>query len=445
MGGGPPSGRLASTVLAAAALPFAAVLALAVGAARAGLTTDQIIVYGAVPVLWLAATAVALRSSVAVRQNVALALVAAGVGLAAAEVALGLWLRVSGTEAPVPPPVGEVLELREAGEDAFPRVPGNSLVDLGPVLRDGDRVWHPITPGPGHALILLCHESGPLVTYAADRFGFQNPDTLWDGPPPDVAIVGDSYTAGVCVDRGATIPARLRSSLRVLDLGVSGAGPLQELALLREYAAPLAPPTVLWIYYEGNDLWDLRREASRDWLVSYLDATHRQGLAEHREPVDARYRAWIDSLVATQSAADAGTSRGDWKSRIGGALRLQAVRRVAGFGVPFPSREPPLGLLPEVLTRARDDVAGWGGRLVLAYMPAYARYAALVGEGVEGRRALLALAEENGIPVIDLHEAFLAHDDPRSLWTSPARHLTPEGYAVAATAIRAGLAKDAVR
>jgi hypothetical protein len=335
-----------------------------------------------------------------------------------------------------------VLELRRSGEDAFPRVPGNSLVDLEPELREGERAWHPLTPGPGHALVLLCHENGPLVSYRADRFGFQNPDSLWDEAPPDVAVLGDSYTAGVCVDRSETMPARLRSSLRVLDLGMNGAGPLQELALLREYVAPLAPRTVLWVYYEGNDLWDLGREAERDWLLAYLDPAHSQRLVEHRDALDARYRVWIDSLVAEQSASAAAAAPPAGTSALGAALRLRALRSIVPFRVPLPSRGSPLGLLPEVLTRARDDVAAWGGRLVLVYMPAYERYAALVGEAVEGRRELLAFAETSGIPVIDLHEAFLALGDPTTLWVSPVQHLTPEGYALAAETIARALQRE---
>ncbi|MEX2049014.1 MAG: SGNH/GDSL hydrolase family protein [Gemmatimonadota bacterium] len=374
------------------------------------------------------------------RLNAALAVLSFGIALATAEVVLGVWFRITATAAAPASILSEVLRLRAAGDHAYPKIPGNVLVDWNAELRAGTEAWHPITPAPGNATVLLCNENGPTVMYAADRYGFDNPDAVWDDGAPDVAVIGDSYTAGVCVDRGETLPARLRSSFEVLNLGTAGAGPLQELAILREYVAPLMPPVVVWVYYEGNDLWDLEREADRAWLRAYLEPTHSQRLMAHRDAIDARYRAWVDSLVDAESVAAGAASDDATTSFVADALRLRALRRVTRFGVVFPSPESPLGLLWEVLERARDDVAAWGGQLVLVYMPAYARYDTLVGEGVAGRRELLAFAEASGIPIIDLDPAFQAQGDPRALWMSPRAHLSPEGYALAAQAIGQALA-----
>lgn len=440
MKGGSPSGEgVASAVLALAALPFAAVLALALREAHVGLTADQIVVFYVVPACWLVGTAVALRSGPAVRAHLALTLVSIGLTVGVAELGLGAWARATARTPSGASILDEVLALRTAGHAAYPKIPGNVLVDWNTTLTDGARSWHPVTPAPGSGTVVLCNENGPVVTYEADRFGFDNPDDVWDGGSPDVAVIGDSYTAGVCVERDETIPARLRASFSLIDLGTSGAGPLQELAILREYVAPLRPRTVLWIYYEGNDLWDLARERERPWLTAYLDAGHTQALRSVQDVLDARYRAWIDSLVVSESVAAGAAAPAPRTTLLGDALRMRALRSVAGFGVPFPERDSTLGLLPSALTRARDDVAAWGGRLVVAYMPAYARYATSIGEGVEGRRELLAFAHESGIPVIDLHEAFAAHPDPRSLWMAPQAHLSPEGYALAAEAIAPAL------
>jgi PAS domain S-box-containing protein len=42
----------------------------------------------------------------------------------------------------------------------------------------------------------------------------------------------------------------------VANLGRSGYGPQQELAVLKRYALPLHPHDVVWVFYEGNDLFD---------------------------------------------------------------------------------------------------------------------------------------------------------------------------------------------
>jgi lysophospholipase L1-like esterase len=434
--------RLATAVLVLAALPFAAVLIRSVRELHAGLTADQLAFFYVVPAVWLAGTGVALRSSNAVRLSIALALMSLGLALGAAELGLGVWLRGAASTPASSSILTEVRRLRAAGENVYPRIPGNSIVDLNPDFgADGDS-RHAITPAPGNVTVVLCNESGPLRTYSGDRFGFDNPDPVWEGEAPEVAVIGDSYTVGVCVGEGESIPDRLRSSHRVLDLGMSGAGPLQELAILREYAKPLAPRFVVWIYYEGNDLWDLQREAEREWLRAYLDEAHSQRLAESRTAVDPRYRAWIDSLVAVESIAAGATRTPPDASLLADALHLRSLRRLARFGVLSPTRESPLGLLPDVLLRARDDVAAWGGRLIVAYMPAYERYAAVVGEALPGRRELLSFAETNAIRVIDLHGAFSASGDPKALWTSPQGHLGPDGYAVAARAIAAALGES---
>jgi hypothetical protein len=48
-----------------------------------------------------------------------------------------------------------------------------------------------------------------------------------------------------------------RETKVVANLGQYGYGPLEELAVLKRYALPLHPRTVLWMFYEGNDLKDV--------------------------------------------------------------------------------------------------------------------------------------------------------------------------------------------
>ena len=55
-----------------------------------------------------------------------------------------------------------------------------------------------------------------------------------------------------------------------MSLASPGNGPLIELATLVEYAAPLEPRTVLWFYFEGNDLKNLTDEIESETLNRYL-------------------------------------------------------------------------------------------------------------------------------------------------------------------------------
>ncbi|MEZ4575980.1 MAG: hypothetical protein R2857_13865 [Vampirovibrionales bacterium] len=53
---------------------------------------------------------------------------------------------------------------------------------------------------------LLCNENGFWVDYQSDRYGFRNPDTVWDQPTADVLLVGDSFTH-IANDRRLPWPA----------------------------------------------------------------------------------------------------------------------------------------------------------------------------------------------------------------------------------------------
>jgi hypothetical protein len=71
--------------------------------------------------------------------------------------------------------------------------------------------------------------------------------------------VGDSFIEGLHVAASELISARLASAVgtTVANLGRSGYGPQQEWHVLRRYGLPLRPRTLVWAFYEGNDLQDV--------------------------------------------------------------------------------------------------------------------------------------------------------------------------------------------
>ena len=93
------------------------------------------------------------------------------------------------------------------------------------------------------------------LTY--DQNGFRN-DT--DLKSASVAVVGDSMVEGMTVRHEEITTSLLErfEKQTVANFGQYGYGPAQELVVLRRYALPLRPRTVVWIFYEGNDLADWR-------------------------------------------------------------------------------------------------------------------------------------------------------------------------------------------
>ncbi len=92
-----------------------------------------------------------------------------------------------------------------------------------------------------------------------------------------VAVLGDSYTEAIQVDREKAWPAllekhldRCRPGTQVLNFGVSGFGTAQELLTLRAKAWDYAPDVVLLAFFPSNDVRDNSRTLDHAGLRPYF-------------------------------------------------------------------------------------------------------------------------------------------------------------------------------
>jgi hypothetical protein len=92
------------------------------------------------------------------------------------------------------------------------------------------------------------------VTY--DRNGFRNRQDLQSA---DIVVIGDSFVEGLTVGDAELATSRLATleGKVVANLGQSTYGPLQEAVVFKRYGLPLQPRTVVWMFFEGNDLQDV--------------------------------------------------------------------------------------------------------------------------------------------------------------------------------------------
>jgi hypothetical protein len=96
-----------------------------------------------------------------------------------------------------------------------------------------------------------------------DSNGFRNSQELTSAP---VVVIGDSFVEGTYVAEDELLTGIMARRLGhpVGNFGVIAYGPQQELAVLRRFALPKRPQTVVWVIFEGNDLKDaLQYEAIR--------------------------------------------------------------------------------------------------------------------------------------------------------------------------------------
>lgn len=91
-----------------------------------------------------------------------------------------------------------------------------------------------------------------------DRNGFRNARDL---NAASVIVIGDSFVEGMTVPDADLTTTRLgrMQDLTVANLGQPGYGPQQELIVLQRYGLPLRPRQVIWMFFEGNDLSDVRQ------------------------------------------------------------------------------------------------------------------------------------------------------------------------------------------
>ena len=329
-------------------------------------------------------------------------------------------------------------DLRRENVQVYPGMNVSQIAGLKGIEVSGE----PLLPlaGISEVLTIHCNESGEYTFYVADKNGFNNSSELY--PKSDIVLVGDSFAHGNCVLAGEDIAGQLRKrQIKAINLGYSGNGPLIELATLREYAAPLKPKIVLWLYYEGNDLEDLLVEAQSPPFRAYLQRDFSQHLLNRQHEINQALIEYIEKRAEELEEKDL-RDAGVFDTQIARIARFQQVRQ--RFKFLSPSRQsptPPLPLFEEILQEARDLTISMDGKFYFVYLPGWSRYAAEANEDdLFYRDQVLAIVRSLDIPVIDMHEIFVQHPDPLSLF--PFRiegHYTAEGYELVASTIHSYL------
>jgi SGNH hydrolase-like domain, acetyltransferase AlgX len=275
------------------------------------------------------------------------------------------------------------------------------------------------------------------VTY--DRTGFRNPRDL---DRADVVVIGDSFVEGLTVTDAELVTSHLAAIQGevVANLGQSTYGPLQELVVLKRYALPLHPRTVVWMFFEGNDLQD---------VIGYQRAL--------QHPPDFLHAFWARSftrsaLLAVKRLVEPpvmppGTKRaGLCQAPDGKSLTTYFGYRAKALS---PEELPALDETARTLATAYQLCAAQGTRLVFVFVPTKFRVLhdqCQFAENSECRNWVLPDMPERlqsalqsispGIGYLDLTpylvEAAKAAELP---YYRDDEHWTPAGHKVAATAI----------
>lgn len=346
-----------------------------------------------------------------------------------------------------PTVVSETRKLREQGIPAYPFVQSDTYVQSSPKgIRVDDTTTAIPLSGIPDELTVLCNESGTTIGYRADSLGFRNPGDIWEPIYPEYALVGDSFTQGFCRSEPETIASLLRANqLRVVNAGVTGAGPLTEAGVVREFISKVKPHTVFWLFYEGNDLIDISSESKTD-LARYADTAYSQNLIARKTAIARVEKRFADSLIAAHPDPGVVEILRAW-------ITMRKLRTALGlYRIPDPPHED-LGhetsLFKSALASAQRDISGWNGRLVLVYLPERRRFNTntniSAGENHDPRDVesrIRRICAELNIPFVDVAKAFADSQQPTALWNSRRYHYNPQGYAIVARTILAWIAAN---
>jgi hypothetical protein len=353
--------------------------------------------------------------------------------------------------------------LRQKGVKAYPT---SQLIDLFTRQEDGS-LKSSLAAGAellplgwiSNAVLVTCNESGDYLVYESDEHGFHNPKGLWHHDPTEIVAVGNSYVQGYCVPSDQNFVALIRKRYpATLNLGMSGNGPLLMLATIKEYVQIVKPKVVLWFYYEGNDLANLKRESNSPLLLHYMVAGFSQTLFTQQPLIDLALSNYVETAMATSKPF---RRLEEVVAKVGGPHGfLQVVHKIATLrqlqgrlrfisGTRQSSQQDPQGvdrtlnaahnaeldLFAQILFEARESISTWGGKLYFIYLPDWHRYAH-PQRAEKHRESVLQLAHTIGLEVIDIHHAFKAHNDPLALF--PFRiysHYNEEGHRLVAEAV----------
>ncbi|MEW6264278.1 MAG: hypothetical protein AB1641_14505 [Thermodesulfobacteriota bacterium] len=308
------------------------------------------------------------------------------------------------------------------------------------------------------------NEGGRYEIFKLDRFGFNNPDGIWDESKIDIALIGDSFCFGDGAGPTNCTAHYIRQHFpKTINACLSGDGPLVQLAAIKEYISPYRPGFVLWYYAESNDLYQIQYEMASNILLKYLrEVNFSQDLASKKDYVRTeflerariRYISWIknEEMKHNQKAVGIPFFKSLQSYNILGFIFLK--KRIVDLinsklnppkietGRPNSYDEQDIFIYIDIVKNAKLTVEKWSGKLIFVYMPDAGaflgqEYIHYPSAATKDRERIMREIDGLRIPIIDIKAELEARGNPIGFFSKYmiGGHLNPEGQKIAADLI----------
>ena len=283
--------------------------------------------------------------------------------------------------------------------------------------------------GISNSLTFYCRENGYFSYFNTDKYGFRNPNNVWDEKVINYLLVGDSFTLGACVNTPHDISSRLRhmgEKKSVLNLGYGGNGPLLSYAALREYMPQIKVKNVLFLFYEENELDDLKIELKHPILKKYFENKNfTQNLLSRQNEIDILNSLSIEKALI--SVKEQKIKRK--KLHLSQALKFYRIRTLILSAINKEEVITPKKIpeFKKILKHYKEFTRENNSNFYFVYLPTYHRYNNNFENSIYDET--LKILEELNINLIDVKKKFDDHPDPKSLF--PFRsyaHYNVKGY-----------------
>ncbi len=117
-----------------------------------------------------------------------------------------------------------------------------------------NKIIVPVTAQPNKN-VYYCNEGYGLIKFKTDKLGLRNENEVWEKyykNENNIMFIGDSYTAGACVDSKFTIPSFFKTQFNPINLAWDGNNPSMYASLGKIFIPVVKPKYVITIFY-GND------------------------------------------------------------------------------------------------------------------------------------------------------------------------------------------------